>query len=199
MDNAAQYIPAALLGLGLAASCGLNTFLPLLVLASAAKWQLFGVQLGGSFAWLGSDSALIALSLATVAEVVADKIPVVDHGLDMLGTVARPVAGALAAASVFKGDPAMAAMIGLVLGAPTAFGFHAAKAGTRAGSSAATFGIANPVLSFMEDVAALGFAILSILFPWLVPLLLVIAALIAWRLYKLVRAKLPPRLGSATS
>lgn len=199
MDNASQYIPAALLGLGLAASCGLNTFLPLLVLASAAKWQLFGVQLGGSFAWLGSDSALIALSLATVAEVIADKIPVVDHGLDVLGTVARPAAGALAAASVFKGDPALAAMLGLVLGAPTAFGFHAAKAGTRAGSSAATFGIANPVLSFIEDVAALGFAVLSILFPWLVPLLLVVAALIVWRIYKMVRAKLPPRLGSATS
>lgn len=199
MDNASQYIPAALLGLGLAASCGLNTFLPLLVLASAAKWHLFGVQLGGSFAWLGSDSALIALSLATVAEVVADKIPIVDHGLDMLGTVARPAAGALAAASVFKGDPAMAAMVGLVLGAPTAFGFHAAKAGARAGSSATTFGMANPVLSFAEDVAALGFAVLSILFPWLVPLLLVLFALIAWRLWKLVRAKLPPRLGSATS
>lgn len=199
MDNASQYIPAALLGLGLAASCGLNTFLPLLVLASAAKWHLFGVQLGGSFAWLGSDSALVALSLATVAEVVADKIPIVDHGLDMLGTVARPAAGALAAASVFKGDPAMAAMVGLVLGAPTAFGFHAAKAGARAGSSATTFGMANPVLSFAEDVAALGFAVLSILFPWLVPLLLVLFALIAWRLWKLVRAKLPPRLGSATS
>ncbi|MDF2439882.1 MAG: hypothetical protein JWN98_866 [Abditibacteriota bacterium] len=199
MDNVSQYLPAALLGLGLAASCGLNTFLPLLVLASAAKWHLFGVQLGGNFAWLGSDSALLALSLATVAEVVADKIPVVDHGLDMLGTVARPAAGALAAASVFKGDPAMAAMIGLVLGAPTAFGFHAAKAGTRAGSSTTTFGMANPLLSFIEDALSLGFAVLSILFPWLVPLLIVLFALVAWRLWKLVRSKLPSRLGSATS
>src|SRR4028119_1744513 len=115
------YISIGLLGLGLAASSGLNTFLPLLVLALAAKMNLFGVQLNGSFAWLASDVALGTLGVAAFAEIIADKVPTVDHALDAIGTVARPAAGALAAASVFhNSDPAMATLLGLIIGAPTA-------------------------------------------------------------------------------
>src|SRR5688500_11478023 len=100
------WVLPALLGLGLAASAGLKTFVPLLVMAIAARFQLFGVELSGAFAWLGSWAALAALSVATLAEVAADKIPFVDNALSLVGTVARPVAGALAAAAAFSGlDP----------------------------------------------------------------------------------------------
>ena len=87
------WIYAVLLGLGLAASCGLNTFLPLLMLAAGAHFHIFGIELNQNFAWLASDTALVALSLGTLIEVVADKIPAVDHALDVFGTVARPAAG----------------------------------------------------------------------------------------------------------
>jgi len=188
--DATTYIPIALLGLGLAASSGLNTFLPLMVLAMAAKFQLFGVQLNGSFAWLASDAAVGALAIATFAEIIADKVPAVDHVLDVFGTVARPVAGTVAAASVFHGsDPAMAAMLGLIIGAPTAFGFHAAKAGTRATSSAGTFGLLNPVLSIVEDLAAVAMTITALLAPILVPLFLLVFGLILWKMVKVVRRK----------
>ncbi len=193
----AGLISAVMLGLGLAASSGLNTFLPLLVLASAAHFQVFGVQLNGSFAWLASDSALWALGIAAVAEVLGDKVPAVDHLLDMFGTVARPAAGALAAASVFQGDPAQAAVLGLIVGAPTAFGFHAAKAGTRVGSSATTMGIGNPILSTLEDIIAVGLTVLSILFPWLVPLLLLVLGFVLWRIIKAVKARWPRRTSTA--
>src|SRR4028119_865500 len=136
-----HWISVILLGLGLAASSGLNTFLPVLRRGGAACFQLFNVQLNGSFAWLASDAALIALGIATLVEVIGDKIPIVDHGLDVFGTAARPIAGALAAASVFTHvDPATASLVGLIIGAPTAFSFHAAKAGTRGASSAAAVG-----------------------------------------------------------
>ena len=131
----------ALLGLGLAASAGLKTFVPLLVMAVAARFHLFGVELSDAFAWLGSWAALAALSVATLAEVAADKIPLVDHALSLVGTVARPVAGAVAAAAAFSGlDPTTAAVAGLIVGAPTALAVHAGQATTRVVSTATTGG-----------------------------------------------------------
>lgn len=179
-----------LLGLALAASTGLNTFLPLLTLSAASYFKLVNPEqiLNGSFAWLAQPAALTALGLATVVEVVGDKIPVVDHALDSFGTLARPVVGAFATASVFtQGDPAMAAIAGLVMGAPLAFGFHAAKAGTRAASTTTTFGVGNPILSTLEDIAAVAMTFVGLMFPWLVPVLLVVAAFVMWRLFVAAR------------
>ena len=193
--DATAYIPIALLGLGLAASSGLNTFLPLLILALAARFGTqfnlsFAPQLNGSFAWLTSDAALATLAVATLAEIIGDKVPSVDHALDVLGTVARPIAGALAAASVFhSSDPAFAMLLGLIIGAPTAFGFHAAKAGTRATSSVGTFGLLNPVLSFLEDMAALVMVFVALLAPWLVPVFVLAFGFALWKLVKLARRK----------
>jgi hypothetical protein len=184
------YLSIALLGLGLAASSGLNTFLPLLILALAARLELFGVQLNGSFAWLASDAALGVLGVAAFAEIIADKVPSVDHALDVFGTVARPAAGALAAASVFhQSDPAFAAALGLIIGAPTALGFHAAKAGTRVSSSAGTFGLFNPVLSFLEDMAVLIMTFTALMAPFLVPVFLLIFGFALWKLLQFARRK----------
>ena len=192
MDTNILY--AVLLGLSLAASTGLNTFLPLLMLAGAAHFKVLDASqvLNGSFAWIASGGALTALALAAVVEVVGDKIPAVDHLLDGFGTLARPVVGAFAAASVFtNADPAMAALAGLVIGAPTALGFHAAKAGTRAASSATTLGVANPVLSTIEDIVAVLFPIVGLVAPLLVPVVLVLVIWVMWRLFKRARARWP--------
>ena len=190
------FVLAALLGLGLAASSGLNTFLPLLLLAGTARFQPFGIDptLNAGFAWLSSDVALGTLLVAAVAEIAGDKIPAVDHVLDVIGTFARPAAGALAAASVFQSaDPAVATLLGLIIGSPTAFGFHAIKAGARATSSLATMGMGNPVLSVIEDVLSVVLTIISLLAPVLVPLMLVVIALLVWKLYKTLRQQFPSR------
>lgn len=182
------WLMIAFLGLGLASSSGLNTFLPLLMLATAAKFSLFGIHLGGSYAWLGSDTALGVLALATVVEIIGDKIPVVDHALDVFGTVARPVAGTVAAASVFTGlDPALATLLGAAIGAPAALGFHAAKSGARITSSATTLGCGNPFLSLMEDIAAFFMTLAALLLPIVVPVLVVIFAFVLWRLIQAAR------------
>ena len=186
--SALPWLSAALLGVGLAASSGLRTFLPLLLLAGAAKFGLFGIQLTGSFAWLVSNTAFTALALATVVEIVGDKIPIVDHGLDVVGTGLRPAAGALAAAAVWNNnDPAIAALLGLIFGAPIAFGMHTAKAGTRAGSTVTTAGVGNPILSVIEDITALFLGLVALLAPLVVPLLLIIAGLLMWRVYRLAK------------
>lgn len=185
-----NWILPAMLGLGLAASSGLNTFLPLLMLSAAAHFQVFGVQLNGGFSWLAQDTALMALGIGALVEVVGDKIPAVDHVLDTVGTATRPLAGALAASSVMRGDPTTAAIIGLVIGGPTAFGFHAAKATARGASSLGTFGVANPVLSTLEDIAAVSLTAVSILVPVLAPVIVLALAVVAWKLFRVARDKL---------
>lgn len=191
---------AALLGLGLAASCGLRAFLPLLVLAAAGKWHLFNVHLGPAFAWLESDAALAALAVATVVELLGDKIPAVDHALDAGGTVVRPLAGAVAAAAAISGqnwmsDPATAAIVGLAAGAPISFGLHATKSGTRGASTATTLGCANPVLSVLEDIVCFGVILVALALPLLIPLVL---AMLTIAVYKAVQAVNQARRRSKT-
>lgn len=185
-SSSVLWLPAALLGVGLAASSGLRTFLPLLLLAGAARF--FGASLGSSFGWLASDVALASLAIATIVEIAGDKIPVVDHFLDTIGTLARPVAGALATMAVLpSNDPTIAALVGIVVGAPLALGVHGAKAGTRGISTATTMGVANPVISLVEDIAALFLGVVSLVAPLLVPVLLIFAGLLLWKVYKLAR------------
>jgi uncharacterized membrane protein len=186
--NALDYILPLLLGLGLSASTGLNTFLPLLLLAGAARFHVAGIELGTKFEWLTSDAAMITLIVACVLELVADKIPAVDHFLDSAGTIVRPVAGALASASVLTGvDPMVATIVGIIIGAPTSLGLHTLKAGTRVASSATTFGCANPILSVIEDLLSLFLSIISIFLPLLVPVVLALAVWALWRVMKRIR------------
>ena len=182
---------AVLLGLGLSASTGLNTFIPLLCVAGAARFGIAGVDLGQKFDWLSSDLGLTVLVIAAVVEIIGDKVPAVDHFLDSIGTFIRPAAATLATAAVLTGanfDPVVAAIVGFIVGTPTSLAFHGVKAGTRVASSAATLGCVNPVLSIVEDVISIGFSILSIFAPILVPFVLVLIALVLWRVVKRARA-----------
>lgn len=180
-----------LLGLSLASAAGLRAFLPLLVLAVASR---FGIaHVGGPFAWLHSDRSIAVLTVAAIAEILADKIPVLDHALDVMQTVIRPVAGALAVAGTQAHlDPTTAAVLGLILGAPLAAGFHLVKGATRVASTATTAGIANPFLSLTEDTSALALSLLALWMPILAFLLVLIAIFFGWRLWKHVRQQRQP-------
>lgn len=182
-------IPAAL-GVGLAAASGLKTFLPLLALSLAARFQLFGIELNDSFAWVASTPALVALAIATVLEIAADKVPVLDNALSAVGTVTRPAAGVVAAGSVFAGvDPTTAAVAGVILGAPTALAMHGAQSGARLTSTAATAGVVNPVLSVVEDVLSVALVLVAFVLPLLVPVLVVLLLYGFWRLAQRVRGR----------
>ena len=188
------WVLPALLGLGLASATGLRTFLPLLMLALAVKFGLFGIQLNDQMAWLADWPAIAALGVAAVVEFAGDKIPVVDHGLNVLGAFTRPVAGAVAAGSVFAAlDPTTAAVAGIIVGAPAAFAFNAAQGGARLTSTATTGGVGNPVLSLIEDVLSFFTVILAFLVPVLVPVVLVVLAVLVFRLANRLRTKLYAR------
>jgi len=164
-----------MMGFGLAASAGLRAFLPLLVVGLAGRFELIG--LGERFTWMATDTALIVFAVAVVIEVLGDKIPIVDHTLDAVGTFARPIAGALAAASPITAmDPVTATVVGVILGASIAGGVHAAKASTRILSTVGTAGLATPLISATEDALSMGAALVAIFLP-VVTFALVLAVL----------------------
>ena len=184
------WILPALLGLGLASATGLRTFLPLLMLALAARFEMFGVRLIDQMDWLVSWPAIAALATAAVAEFAGDKIPAVDHALNAVGYVSRPVAGAIAAGSVFWNvDPSAAAIAGLIVGAPAALAFNAAQTGVRVGSTATTGGLANPLVSLVEDVLAFLTVVVAFLAPILIPVVLIILAVVVFRLARRIRER----------
>lgn len=171
------------LGFSLAACAGLRAWLPLLIAGLTARFT-GAVTLGESFAFLSSTPALVLFGVATVVEIVGDKFPVVDHALDVFGTVARPAAGMVLSAAVLYqvDDPLWALGIGLIVGAPTAAVPHAVKSATRGLSSSLTFGLANPLLSILEDVTALVIALMAIVIPVLMgfSVLVIGAVLVAY-------------------
>ena len=190
-----MWVLPALLGLGLASATGLRTFLPMLMLALAAKFELFGVRLIDQMDWLVSWPAIAALATATVAEFAGDKVPAIDHGLNAIGYVTRPIAGAVAAGSVFWAvDPTTAAIAGVIVGAPAALAFNAAQTGARVTSTATTGGLGNPLVSFIEDILAFLTVILAFLAPIVVPIVLIVLAVLLFRLARRIRDRNEPRL-----
>ncbi|HEY6546918.1 MAG TPA: DUF4126 domain-containing protein [Vicinamibacteria bacterium] len=176
-----EWVPAIGLAVALSATAGIRAWLPLLLagLAMRAGW----LEVGPSFAFLASTKALVVFAVATLLEVVADKVPAVDHALDALGTPLKLGAGALLAAAAFGTvtDPLTSAALGVAVGAPTALVPHAAKSLLRATSTALTGGLANPVISLLEDVAAFAFFILAVLVPLVVAGLVLLVILLALR------------------
>jgi hypothetical protein len=179
----AEALPIVALAVALAACAGFRAWLPLLLTGAVSRAGWF--ELGESFQFLGSNKALALFAIATVVEIVGDKIPAVDHALDAIGTPLRPAVGALLAASVLGlvSDPLTAVVLGTAVGAPAALVPHAAKSALRAASTAFTGGLANPLLSFLEGAATLMLFVLAVLVPLLViALLAVMTYLIARRL-----------------
>ena len=169
----ALFVTQLAMGFALAATVGLRAFLPLLAAGTLARFGY--VDLGHSFEWMAKTPALIVFGSAVIFEVLADKVPGLDHALHAVETFVKPVAGTLVAASLFTGlDPVWAVTLGLIGGGTIAGAVHVAKGTTRLASTAATGGLANPVLSIFDDVLAIGGIILAVLAPILAALIVIV-------------------------
>ncbi len=162
------YAIAFLAGVGIAAACGLRAFLPLAAIGLASR--LGWVELAPEAWWMTGDVALAALGVATVLEIAGDKIPAVDHVLDLVATLIRPLAAAFGSYALLVHWPTPWGQIAAVMLGGTALLVHAAKAKLRLGSTVVSAGLANPALSVIEDVVALGLLAAAILVPVLVGL-----------------------------
>lgn len=165
-----EAVMAVLVGLGLAAACGFRVFVPLAVVSIAARAGWLGIA--PSMQWLGSDAAIIALSTATVLEIVAYKVPWLDHALDTIATPAAVIAGAVVSASQMgtimpqgSGGEMLMWAAALIGGGAVAGTVQAAAVTTRAASTVLTAGFANPILNVGQSAGAVGLSALTVVAP----------------------------------
>jgi len=141
-------------------------------------------QLGLSdgFAWIGTYEALVLFSVATLLEIASYYIPWVDNLLDTIATPAAVLAGAIATASVVTDlSPMMRWTLAIIAGGGTAGIIQMGTTWVRGLSSVTTGGVGNFVVSTGEWMGALTMAVLSVLFPFLVLLFVVVLIFIIGR------------------
>ncbi len=167
---------------GLSASAGLNAYIPLLVVGVLAHYTNL-IHLTSPWDLLANPWILIMLGLLLIVEMLADKVPVVNHINDIIQTVVRPAAGAVAFAAstdVIHGiNPVLAMACGLLV----AGSVHLAKsAAVRPLVTATTGGAGNVPVSIAEDVTSTAVSFLSILLPVAIVVLVgaVILLLLWW-------------------
>jgi Domain of unknown function (DUF4126) len=186
---------AILTGLGLSASAGLNAYIPILVVGLLARFSDV-IALPHQFAWMSNGWALTAVAVLLAAEVVLDKVAVVDHVNDAIQTFVRPAAGG----AVFAASDAAARVdhsgwmadhpwVGWVLGIVVALCVHVTKAGVRPVINVSTVGFGTPFVSAAEDAMSLGMSLVALLVPALVILFLIVLVLIGWRLTRIIRKR----------
>ena len=138
--------------------------------------------------------AVVGVALALyLVEFVADKVPWVDTLWDGVHTVVRPLGAALVAvAALGDATPGMKLLVAL-LGGSVAMTTHLSKAGTRAIANTSPEPFSNWVLSFVEDLFAVGFSYVALQHPYLALLvsvaLLTVIALSATFLVRAVRRR----------
>ncbi len=176
MDN----LISVSLGIGLSAACGFRVFIPLLVMCIAA---LSGhLALSDGFQWIGTYPALVAFGTASILEIAAYYIPLVDNLLDSIGTAAAAAAGVVVAASSFVHlDPMLKWTLALIAGGGTAAIFHGSTSLLRGMSTAVTGGIGNFAVATAEWMIASVLSMLAVVLPLLSAIVIVALLILIFR------------------
>ncbi len=167
-------------GICLAASAGLNAYLPLLVLALADR-VTDRVNLDTPYDFIASTWTILALVVLLSIELIADKIPGIDHANDLIQSVIRPAAGAFLMMAVINDNSSLNPVLGMILGLLIAASVHTIKALSRPQITLSTGGIGNPIVSLLEDAISGLISVLAILVPIAALILLVFSgAFLLW-------------------
>lgn len=195
MDGLTSQLTTTIAAFVLSSSSGLRAYLPIFALGLAGALgiptqQVAQSALGQSYGILTNPIVLAVLGILSVLEVIADKVPGVDHVSDAIHTAVRPVMGALIFAGtnnvVSHQSPLLAGALGLVL----AGGVHATKAlVVRPTSTVTTAGIGNPVVSIIEDVVSVTSIVLAIFFPVIALILFIIMAVLVVLIIRRIRRR----------
>src|SRR5512142_1409773 len=158
---------------GLSASAGLNAYIPLLIVGVLAHYTDL-IKLSSPWDALANPWILIMLGILLIIEMLADKVPVVNHVNDGIQTFVRPAAGAIAFAAstgVIHGiNPVLALACGLLVAGRV----HVVKsAAVRPLVTATTAGAGNVPVSIAEDITSTVVSFLSVLVPVAIVVLVV--------------------------
>ena len=184
-----EIILALCLGVTLSAASGFRLFVPPLALSLAA---LYGnLELSSGFSWLGTYPTAIALGIATVVEIFAYYIPVVDNFLDTIEIPTAVTIGTLLTAASLGDVNSLLWwwVIAAIAGGGTAGIIVIFTAMTRLAFTGMTGGLGNFLVATTEALSSGVLSILALTIPPLA-LALVIGLLI------LAIARLPKYIAS---
>jgi uncharacterized protein DUF4126 len=170
---------------GLSTAAGLNAYLPLLTVGLLARYTNL-IHLSDPFKLLSEPIVLLVIAVLALLDFIGDKIPAVDHTLHAVGLVVAPIAGAIlfmaANSSTGSVSPLLAAICGVLIAGAT----HSARATARPLATVSTAGVANPVISFFEDVTSVTLSILAIILPIVAFVLVLLFAFLMVTLFRRV-------------
>jgi hypothetical protein len=170
------------IGIALAATCGFRIFIPLLALSIAGMTGF--IDLGAGFQWMGTLPAVIIFGAATVAEVLAYFIPIVDNILDAASVPLSAVAGAfVAAAAITEVSPGVQWTLAIVAGGGLATATSLVSNAVHAASTLTTGGAANPAVSAVESTGSAFASILAIVVPILAVIAIAIGIVLIYRYF----------------
>ena len=167
---------------GLSASAGLNAYIPLLVIGVIAHYFPNTLHLNTPFDLIANPWILILLGILVIIEMVADKVPAVNHINDIIQTIVRPAAGAIAFAASANVITDVNPVLALACGLLVAGSVHTVKAAAvRPAVTATTGGAGNIPVSIAEDIIAFLSSVLAIMIPIVMgTILIVLFAFIIW-------------------
>jgi hypothetical protein len=170
---------------GLSASAGLNAYIPLLLVGLLARYTNL-IKLNQPWDTLANPWIILLLCVLVIIEMLADKLPAVNHINDLIQTLIRPAAGAIAFAASANVVTDVSPVLALAAGLLVAGTVHVAKAGAvRPVVTATTGGVGNVPVSIAEDVVSTLLSFFAIVVPLLVGSVLVaIAAFLIFWLYR---------------
>ena len=171
---------------GLSASAGLNAYIPLLIVGLIGHYFPQVLTLTPPWDNLANPWIILVICVLVIIEMLADKVPDVNHMNDLIQTFVRPAAGAVvfaASAGVITNvHPVLALACGLLVAGTV----HVAKAGVlRPAVTATTAGAGNVPVSIAEDIVSTVLSITAIIFPIIIgTLLIILTSLVVYWLYK---------------
>ncbi|MGI8550804.1 MAG: DUF4126 domain-containing protein [Dehalococcoidia bacterium] len=148
---------------GLAASTGLNTTLPLLIVALLARSGK--LELVAPYNALEHTTTIACLAVLAVFEFVGDKVAVVDSVLHVIQWPLAAAAGAILFASQTSGISWISPDLAIIVGLLTAGAVHGVRTAGRPAVTALSSGMGNPVVSLAEDSASVGLTFLAVAAP----------------------------------
>ena len=169
---------------GLSASAGLNAYIPLLIVGLLARYTNL-ITLNDPWNTLSNPWIILLLCVLVIIEMLADKIPAVNHINDAIQTFIRPAAGAIAFAASANVVTDISPVLALAAGLLVAGSVHLTKSGVvRPAVTATTGGAGNVPVSVAEDITSTVLSIVAIVIPMIIgTLLVVIASFIVWKIW----------------
>jgi Domain of unknown function (DUF4126) len=151
------------------------------------------LPLSENFAWLGTAPALVLLSVAAIAEILAYYIPGVDNLLDTLATPAAFVAGTIISAAVITDLPPMVKWAAAIIaGGGIAGVTQAVTTVARAKSTVMTGTLGNPVIATAEFGGSLIVSLLALAAPLLTAVAIIVLLWLAIRWVRRLSGKPRP-------